>query len=273
MKPRGIGDARLLKVSALAAVYGGTIVGLRDVSLEVADSALVAVLGSNGAGKSTLLRAISNTLPLHKGRVRSGSVTFDGRDITHSRVDSIVASGIVQVPEGRQVFTDLTVAENLRAGAITVKNAARRKEAEERVLSIFPILAERRGQRAGLMSGGEQQMLAIGRALMTSPKLLMLDEPSLGLAPLVVDRIGEVIRNINATGTSVLLIEQNAAVALAIATDAFVLELGEVSLHGPAAEVAASPRIRDLYLGKGGGVGATAALRSTERVHLERWSA
>jgi ABC-type branched-subunit amino acid transport system ATPase component len=219
------------------------------------------------------LRAISNTLPLHKGRVRSGSIHFEGREITRSRVDSIVASGVVQVPEARQIFTDLTVAENLRAGAITVKNTARRKEAEERVMSIFPILAERRGQRAGLMSGGEQQMLAIGRALMTSPKLLMLDEPSLGLAPLVVDRIGQVIRNINATGTSVLLIEQNAAVALAVATHAYVLELGEVSMDGPAAEVAATDRIRELYLGKGGGRAATAALRSTDRVRLERWSA
>ncbi len=263
----------MLEIRDLAVVYGGTIVGLRDVSLAVAEGSLVAVLGSNGAGKSTLLRSISNTLPLHKGRVRSGSITFEGVDITHSRSDRIVRSGIVQVPEGRQVFSDLTVAENLRAGSVTVKNRASRKKAEDEVMSIFPILADRRSQRAGLMSGGEQQMLAIARAMMTSPRLLMLDEPSLGLAPMIIERIGQVIRAINAAGTTVLLIEQNASMALSVATDAFVLELGAVSLHGPAAELAASDRIRELYLGKGGGDdSATAALRSDNRVHLAKWS-
>ena len=263
----------MLEIRDLSVTYGGSVTGLRSVSLDVASGSLVAVLGSNGAGKSTLLRSISGTLPLYKGRVRTGTITLDGADITAWRSDRIVGAGVVQVPEGRQVFTDLTVGENLRAGAVTVKSAAKRKEAEERVIATFPILGERRNQRAGLMSGGEQQMLAIGRAMMTTPKLLMLDEPSLGLAPLIVDRIGEVIASINAAGTTVLLIEQNAAMALSIASHAFVLEIGEVSLQGPAAELAASERIRELYLGKGGGSTATAALRNEDRPHLSRWSA
>jgi branched-chain amino acid transport system ATP-binding protein len=263
----------VLEIVDLAVVYGGTIAGLRGVNLSVGDGELVAVLGSNGAGKTTLLRSISNTLPLHKGKVRGGSVRLNGDDLTRRRADSIVAAGVVQVPEGRQVFSDLTVAENLRAGAVTMKGAARRRAAEERVVEIFPILGQRRSQRAGVLSGGEQQMLAIARAMMTAPRLLMLDEPSLGLAPLVVERIAEVIREINAGGTTVLLIEQNAAMALSIASHAFVLELGTVSLHGSADELIASDGVRELYLGKGRGSQATAAKRDTDRVRLARWSA
>ena len=196
--------------------------------MSVAEGSAVAVLGSNGAGKSTLLRAISGTLPLQGGTADAGSIEFEGRDIRLTSPAEIVRAGIVQVPEGRRIFGELTVEENLRAGAISVRDGAARRRAYERVIDLFPRLDERRRQRAVLLSGGEQQMLAIGRALMSEPKLLLLDEPSLGLAPQVVARIAEVIGEINREGTSVVLVEQNAAMALAVAERAYVLEVGEV---------------------------------------------
>jgi branched-chain amino acid transport system ATP-binding protein len=228
----------------------GPVHALSDVSVDVPEGAVTAVLGGNGAGKSTLLRALSGTLRFHGGLVTAGRVEYGGGRLDDRSAAAIVAAGVVQVPEGRQVFARMTVADNLRAGALGGRTG--RKElasARERVLELFPVLAERAQQRAGLLSGGEQQMLAMGRALMAGPKLLLLDEPSLGLAPLMAARIAETITEINAQGTTVLLVEQNATLALKLATHAVVLETGEVALSGTAAELAASDEVRRRYLG------------------------
>src|SRR3954447_7365149 len=239
----------LLDVRDLRVCYAGAVRALHGVSLSVPEGAIVAVLGGNGAGKSTLLRAISCTLGLQGGTVDGGEITFQGRNLRGVDPGSVVRAGIVQVPEGRRIFGDLTVEENLRAGALAVRDKSARARARARVFELFPRLEERRTQRGALLSGGEQQMLAIGRALMSEPKLLLLDEPSLGLAPQVVERIGEVVREINRQGTSVILVEQNAAMALGIADQAYVLEVGRVSLSGPADELASSDEVRARYLG------------------------
>lgn len=249
--PRADGHAVasvLLDVDDLHVSYGG-VRALRGVSLAVTDGEILAVLGNNGAGKSTLLRAISGTLALQRGTVDRGSVTLAGRTLTRKEPADIVRAGVVQVPEGRRIFGDLTVDDNLRAGAFGRRSRDGRAEALQRVFDLFPRLEERRHQQGSLLSGGEQQMLAIGRALMADPKLLLLDEPSLGLAPQIVERIAEIVRQINEQGTSVLLVEQNAAMALKIADHAFVLEVGSVALHGPAKELAASDEVRARYLG------------------------
>ena len=269
----------MLQVTDLQVTYGGAVRALRGVSLEVPEGKVVAVLGSNGAGKTTLLRTISSTLGLHRGRVESGDLTFDGVSLRGKDPASCVGMGLVQVPEGRRIFSRLTVEENLRAGGMGNKDKAAKAAAHQRSLDLFPVLAERSSQRAGLLSGGEQQMLAIGRALMASPKLLLLDEPSLGLAPRVIGQIGEVIREINRQGTAVLLVEQNATMALGVADLAFVLDVGEVSLSGPAAELAATDEVQKLYLGHGaeeGGEAAPAASSTAPagpRKTLSRWSA
>jgi len=248
----------LLEVRELTVGYRGALTALTDVSLTVPDDRVVAVLGSNGAGKSTLLRAISGVLDRHNGHVVSGSIRFDGNELVGRSSSEIVRAGVVQVPEGRRIFADLTVDENLRIGGHT--GSARRRERQmDRIRELFPILADRRHGRAGLLSGGEQQMLAIGRALMADPKILLLDEPSLGLAPLLVEQIGDIITTINATGTSVLLIEQNASMGLEVAHDAIVLEVGRVTADGPAAELAATDEVRDRYLGMGAAAGSTVA--------------
>jgi ABC-type branched-subunit amino acid transport system ATPase component len=239
----------LLEVRGLSVSYGGAVRVLHDVSIRVPDGAVVAVLGNNGAGKSTLLRAISGTLGHHRGAVEHGSIELAGRSIVGTDPAEIVRSGVVQVPEGRRIFTDLTVEENLRAGAIAVRGRAARMQARERVFDLFARLEERRTQRAGLLSGGEQQMLAIGRALMSEPRVLLLDEPSLGLAPIVVEQIAGIIGEINRQGTSVVLVEQNATMALGVADDALVLEVGRVTLEGSAAELAQSDEVRARYMG------------------------
>ena len=223
-----------LHVESLDVTYGRAQSALRSVSLTVPHGAVVALLGANGAGKTTLLRAVSGTLRLHRGTVTA------------------VRAGVVQVPEGRRVFAGLTVEENLRSGGLGLGRRAPEqvREAKDRVYTLFPVLAERGRQAAGLLSGGEQQMLAIGRALMAAPRLLLLDEPSLGLAPRMVFRIAEVIREINAQGTAVLLVEQNAGMALSLAETAHVLEVGEVRLSGPADELARTDAVRRLYLGE-----------------------
>jgi branched-chain amino acid transport system ATP-binding protein len=246
----GGGDGPLLRVRDLHVSYAGALRALRGVSVDVPRGGVVAVLGANGAGKSTLLRAISGTLGFARGSIDAGSVEFDGRRLDRMDPAAVVRAGVVQVPEGRQVFEDLTVEENLRAGGLTTPRGPR-GPARERVYDLFPLLRERAGQRAGLLSGGEQQMLAIGRALMAAPRLLLLDEPSLGLAPLMVERIAEVIAEIHRRGTAVVLVEQNAAMALDLADVAYVLEVGRVSLHGPAARLAASDDVRDRYLAVG----------------------
>jgi branched-chain amino acid transport system ATP-binding protein len=238
----------LLEVAGLRVAYGG-VQALRDVSLTVGRGEIVAVLGNNGAGKSTLLRAISGTLGIQKGTITGGSIAFGGRRIDGRDPADVVRAGITQVPEGRRIFKELTVEENLRAGGLSRRDKAGKEATVKRVFELFPRLEERRLQRGGLLSGGEQQMLAIGRALMSAPQLLLLDEPSLGLAPQIVDRIGQIIVEINKQGTAVVLVEQNAAMALKIATRASVLEVGCVALEGPADELADSDEVRARYLG------------------------
>ncbi|MFB7025774.1 MULTISPECIES: ABC transporter ATP-binding protein [unclassified Streptomyces] len=241
-----------LEVDDLTVLYGRSVRALDGVSLRVPSGAIVALLGANGAGKSTLLRAVSGTLPLHSGAVTHGSVVFGGTPLTGRQPADVVAAGVVQVPEGRRVFTALSVEENLRAGrlGLTGRHRAGAREAMEQVYSLFPVLAERRRQAAGLLSGGEQQMLALGRALMARPRLLLLDEPSLGLAPQMVEQIAGIIRRIHEQGVGVLLVEQNAALALRLADTAYVLEVGRVRLSGDADELSRSDGVRRLYLGE-----------------------
>jgi ABC-type branched-subunit amino acid transport system ATPase component len=263
----------LLSVSDLAVRYGRAVEALRGASVSVPERGIVAVLGNNGAGKSTLLRTISGTHRLHRGAVERGRITFAGKDITGLDPGRAVASGIVQVPEGRRIFGRLTVEENLRAGGIRRRDRAWRTETREHVYQLFPVLAERRRQRAGLLSGGEQQMLAIGRALMAGPRLLLLDEPSLGLAPRVVGQIAEVIAEINRQGTAVLLVEQNAEMALDLASYAYVLTLGRVSLEGTVAELRRSDEVQRLYLGDTGVGRDTTTAAPATRPALARWRA
>src|SRR4051794_12847502 len=227
----------LLEVADLHASYGG-VRALRGVSLTVREGEIVAVLGNNGAGKSTLMRAVSGTLAMHGGTIGGGAIRLRDRDLAKLEPAAVVRAGVVQVPEGRRIFGDLTVEENLRAGTFGRIGRKGVAAAHERVLDLFPRLGERRDQRGSLLSGGEQQMLAMGRALMSDPKLLLLDEPSLGLAPQLVDRIGEIVQQINEQGTSVVLVEQNAAMALQIAHHAVVLEVGQVALADRASKLA-----------------------------------
>ena len=261
----------MLEVSDLEVTYGGAVQALRGVSLAVPDGKVVAVLGSNGAGKSTLLRSISNVLKLHRGRVEAGSISFDGRPLVGRDASAVVGAGIVQVPEGRRIFSRLTVEENLRAGGMGSKDKTAKAAAQARVYDLFPVLAERRTQRGGLLSGGEQQMLAIGRALMAGPKLLLLDEPSLGLAPKIIAQIGTIVREINRQGTSVLLVEQNATMALGVADLAYVLDVGEVSLSGDARELAQTDEVQRLYLGNDSDAAET--VRRAPVKKLSRWTA
>ena len=241
----------MLDVTDLQVTYGGAVRALRGVSVQVPDGKVVAVLGSNGAGKTTLLRTVSSTLKLHRGKVEGGTISFGGVNLVGKDPAACVALGLVQVPEGRRIFSRLTVEENLRAGGMGARDRSARAAAQKRVYDLFPVLAERRSGRAGLLSGGEQQMLAIGRALMAGPELLLLDEPSLGLAPKIIGQIGEIVKEINRQGTSVLLVEQNATMALGVADLAYVLDVGEVALAGPAAELAATEQVQRLYLGHG----------------------
>ncbi|MGY1726375.1 ABC transporter ATP-binding protein [Geodermatophilus sp. SYSU D01062] len=263
----------MLTVDRLQVSYGGVVQAVRGVSMEVPDGSVVAVLGSNGAGKTTLLRTVSGTLRLHSGRVDAGTVRFEDTDLTRRDAGQIVRRGVVQVPEGRRIFGRLTVEENLRAGGMGNRDRAAKARAVTRVHDLFPVLRDRAGQRAGLLSGGEQQMLAIGRALMASPRLLLLDEPSLGLAPRVIGQIGEVIAEINRQGTAVLLVEQNATMALGVADRAYVLDVGEVSLSGDARELAATDEVQRLYLGHTGADPAAERVERAPRRTLSRWTA
>ncbi|MFF0450549.1 ABC transporter ATP-binding protein [Streptomyces sp. NPDC004609] len=250
--PPSVPPPGTLDVDDLTVVYGRSVRALDGVSLRVPAGAIVALLGANGAGKSTLLRAVSGTLPLHSGTVGRGSVVFDGMPLTNRPPADVVAAGVVQVPEGRRVFSALSVEENLRAGRLGLpgRRRAEAREAMEQVCTLFPVLAERRRQAAGLLSGGEQQMLALGRALMARPRLLLLDEPSLGLAPQMVGQIAGIIRRIHQQGTGVLLVEQNAALAMELSDTAYVLEVGRVRLSGSSEELSRSDEIRRLYLGE-----------------------
>lgn len=225
-------------------VYYGVIHALKGISLEVNEGEIVTLIGSNGAGKSTSLKTISGLL-----RPKEGNITFNGVDLSRVQPQEIVAKGISQVPEGRHVFTNMTVLENLELGAYLRKDKAEIKKDIEKVYTLFPRLQERKGQLSGTLSGGEQQMLAMGRALMSRPKLLLLDEPSMGLAPILVKQIFSIIKEINKTGTTILLVEQNAHMALSIAERAYVLETGKIVLSGNAAELAKSEAVRKSYLG------------------------
>ena len=225
-------------------VYYGAIHALKGISLEVKEGEIVTLIGANGAGKSTTLRTISGLL-----KPKTGSITFLGQNIEGVRAHEIVKKGISQVPEGRRVFAEMTVMENLDLGAFVRKDKAGIQQDLKHVFELFPRLEERKNQSAGTLSGGEQQMLAMGRALMSRPKLLLLDEPSMGLAPLLIKEIFNIIVDINKSGTTVLLVEQNANMALSIANRAYVLETGRITLSGSAQELAASEDVRKAYLG------------------------
>ena len=241
----------VLAVQNVEVVYDDVVLVLRGVSLDVPRGEVVALLGANGAGKTTLLRAITGLLPVHRGKITKGSVTLDGEAITGRDAPWIVRHGIAQVMEGRRTFWELTVDENLRAGAFTRTSKSEIQASRERVYEMFPVLAKFRDRTAGYLSGGEQQMLAIGRALMADPKVLLLDEPSLGLAPKIVEQVRDIIVAINEQGTSVLLVEQNAQMALRIASRGYVMETGKIVRDGPAAELLADKDIREFYLGIG----------------------
>jgi branched-chain amino acid transport system ATP-binding protein len=233
----------LLSVRNLEVCYG-VISALQDVSVEIAQGEIVTLIGANGAGKTTLLRTISSLIQQQRG-----TIIFDGHDVSTLRPHEIVRLGMSHVPEGRQIFPHHTVRENLLLGAYQDKDKQRVKSNLDRCYELFPVLAERREQKAGTLSGGEQQMLAIGRALMARPKLLLLDEPSLGLAPLIVRKIFQIIREINAAGTTVFLVEQNAHMALSIAHRAYVLQTGRVIKSDDAKKLLEDPDVKKAYLG------------------------
>ena len=237
-----MGTETLLTVRDLRAGYGETEV-LRGIDLTIAPGEVVAVLGSNGVGKSTLNRTLSGVL-----RARAGSIDFEGHDISHERPQAIVARGLIHVPEGRRVFPNLSVGENLDLGSYR-RGGQRRARNRERVFSIFPRLYERRTQRAGTLSGGEQQMLAIGRGLMAEPGLMIMDEPSLGLSPLLVEELFALIRRINADGVSILLVEQNVVQSLELANRAYILAEGKFVMSGLAKDMASNPDLKRAYLG------------------------
>jgi len=236
----------VLKINGLNASYGSIRV-LKEVSLKVAAGKVVSIIGANGAGKSTLLKSISGLIKTSKGRI-----LYKGRDIAGMPANRVVGLGISQVPEGRQIFAHLTVQDNINLGAYHYFKRSNRLEIKERIASVyemFPILEKRSKQIAGTLSGGEQQMLAIGRALMGRPELLLLDEPSMGIAPLIVREIFNVIKQLNQSGTTVLLVEQNARAALKVAHHSYVLERGEIVLEGLAAELLDNPKVKEHYLG------------------------
>ncbi|MBE6561619.1 MAG: ABC transporter ATP-binding protein [Ruminococcaceae bacterium] len=233
----------LLEVQNLE-VYYGVICALKGISFEVREGEIVTLIGANGAGKTTTMQSTVGLIP-----IRSGSVKFDGHDITRMPCHKIVHLGMTQVPEGRRIFQELTVYENLLMGAYSMKDQSGFKQDLEAVYTRFSRLAERRNQIAGTLSGGEQQMLAMGRAIMSHPKLLMLDEPSMGLSPLLVDQVFEIIKDINKDGTTILLVEQNAGKSLAISDRAYVLENGKIVLTGTGEELANSEMVKKAYLG------------------------
>jgi branched-chain amino acid transport system ATP-binding protein len=239
----------VLEVANLEVVYNDVVLVLRGLSLGVPDGQIVALLGANGAGKTTTIRAITGLLGVHEGDITKGTITFGGSRIDNKDPAAIVRAGISQVMEGRRVFAEMTVDENLRTGAYTNTSRASVEASYDRVMGLFPVLQDRRKSTAGYLSGGEQQMLAIGRALMADPKLLILDEPSLGLAPMLVQQIRDIIVDINQQGTSVLLIEQNANMALSIATHGYIMETGKMVMDGSAGKLLNDEDVREFYLG------------------------
>ena len=239
----------MLEIANLEVVYNDVILVLRGLSIEVRNGQIVALLGANGAGKTTTLRAITGLLDVHEGDITKGTIRFDGASIADMEPSKIVRSGITQVLEGRRIFVEMSVEDNLRAGGYTNRKRGAVQESYERVMGLFPILSDRRRDTAGYLSGGEQQMLAIGRALMANPKLLILDEPSLGLAPMLVQQIRDIIVDINSQGTSVLLIEQNASMALSIADYGYIMEVGKVVMDGDPQKLLQDEDVQEFYLG------------------------
>ncbi|MBU4526360.1 MAG: ABC transporter ATP-binding protein [Desulfomicrobium sp.] len=241
----------ILQVMNLEVVYNDVVLVLKGLSLDVATGSITTLLGANGAGKSTTLKAISGLLAGENGKVTSGSILYDGLETVRLLPEKLVRAGVFQVMEGRRIFEDLTVEENLRCGGYTQPSRLFAHNAEK-VYAYFPRLKERRTQLAGYMSGGEQQMLAIGRAVMANPKLLLLDEPSLGLAPLLVEEIFDIVRRINKTeGVSVLLVEQNARMALTLADYGYIMENGRIVMDGKGEELLQNPDVQEFYLGLG----------------------
>ncbi|WP_028059356.1 ABC transporter ATP-binding protein [Candidatus Solirubrobacter pratensis] len=242
-------DEPLLEVERLRVTYGGSVLALDGVDFSVPDGGAVALVGANGAGKTTALRAVTGLLRFHGGQVTTGTIRFAGRSIERADAASLVAAGIGQVLEGRRVFADLSVAENLRIGAFQNRTGRPERQIRDELGELFPMLAERADQPAGQLSGGQQQIVAIARALMAQPRLLLLDEPSLGLAPRVVAQIGEALRTVNERGCALLLVEQSTALALRVTEHAYLLETGRVRAHAPTAELLADERVRASYLG------------------------
>ena len=234
----------LLKVKGLAVAYGG-IQAVKGVDMEVREGELVTLIGSNGAGKTTTMKAITGTLPL-----QAGQIEYLGQNIQGQGPWDLVKQGLAMVPEGRGVFTRMTILENLQMGAYIRSDVAAIRDDIEKVFHIFPRLRERKDQLAGTMSGGEQQMLAMGRALLSRPRVLLLDEPSMGLSPIMVDKIFEVVRDVYAQGVTVLLVEQNASRALAIADRGYVMDSGLITMSGPGREMLSDPKVRAAYLGE-----------------------
>lgn len=262
----------MLEVANLEVVYNDVVLVLRGISLEVPDASIVALLGANGAGKTTTMRAVGGLLGVHEGDVTKGHVTFRGDDITHLDPADRVRLGISQVMEGRRIFGELTVDENLRAGAYISKDRKANEAAYDRVMTLFPRLADRRKSTAGYLSGGEQQMLAIGRALMQSPKLLILDEPSLGLAPLLVQQVRDIIVEVNKSGVSILLIEQNANMALSIANYGYIMETGKIVMDGDPQKLLGDEDVQEFYLGLHGDEGERKSFRDVKHYkRRKRW--
>jgi branched-chain amino acid transport system ATP-binding protein len=265
-------EKKLLSVKNLEVVYKDVILVLRGVSLDVPSGQIVALLGANGAGKTTLLRGITGLLDINGGEITKGTVTLDGADIGHLSPERIVEAGVSQVLEGRRILAELTVEDNLMIGAHTEHSAA--SSNLERVYGLFPILKERRNATAGYLSGGEQTMLAIGRALMSEPRYLLLDEPSLGLAPLLIEQIRDLIVEINEQGTSVLLVEQNAVMALSMSNHGYVMETGKIVMDKPSKELLEDADIREFYLGLVDESADVVSLRDVKHYRRKkRWSA
>ena len=262
----------MLEVANLEVVYNDVVLVLRGISLEVPDASIVALLGANGAGKTTTMRAVGGLLDVHEGDVTKGHVTFQGDDITHLDPADRVRLGISQVMEGRRIFGELTVDENLRAGGYIRRDRKANEQAYDQVMTLFPRLLERRKQTAGYLSGGEQQMLAIGRALMQSPKLLILDEPSLGLAPLLVQQVRDIIVEVNKSGVSILLIEQNANMALSIADYGYIMETGKIVMDGEPEKLLGDEDVQEFYLGLHGDEGERKSFRDVKHYkRRKRW--
>lgn len=259
----------LLSINNIEVTYNRVILALRGISLQIKHGAIVSILGANGAGKTTTLKACSNLLPAERGQVSKGSIEFMGEDIAGMNAYDLVRNGMVQVLEGRHCFAHLTVEENLMTGSFIHENRAEAKKDLELIYEYFPRIKVRRRSQAGFTSGGEQQMIALGRALMSRPKLVLLDEPSMGIAPQLVEEVFEIVRNLNQKeGVSFLVAEQNAMIALKYATEGYMVENGRVMLHGTAEELKGRSDIKELYLGSGAEAGMS--FRDVKHYHRRR---